>query len=386
MDTVIDMPLPAFPANSQQDIDNQIISNVPGSRLLQGYLEQREPPCDDASQLLGDAWSSDAVIKCYGLDWSVHRGILKYTWPIFEDGSHQVTIDSDGRAVVVNYDDPLALEGLLVWLYSGRPPRTTTLEDFVDWERLMRLWDIAQKYRLAGLMDDIVMVILSSKPPSWGSEAMLSVLVSTISSQFDQKYSLQANLFLKRLMQACKERVVAGELDGLLTEMPMPFALPKAELETWPALAKVTFRNAAFYAMTNALLSDLSTLAPEQSENFSVLLNIWDLANFVEYYDLAYHVAEIVLFETDFFRVEETALLVSIMDSLTSLPKTGRNFRFREAVVSTLLAQCQRRVLSDDLWARFSEEQQACLLRAYARQSATSHPRAQIAASHSDFA
>ena len=94
----------------------------------------------------------------------------------------------------------------------------------------------------------------------------------------------------------------------------------------------------------------------------------------------------LVLFETDFFRVEETALLVSIMDSLTSLPKTGRNFRFREAVVSTLLAQCQRRVLSDDLWARFSEEQQACLLRAYARQSATSHPRAQIAASHSDFA
>ena len=68
MDTVIDMPLPAFPANSQQDIDNQIISNVPGSRLLQGYLEQREPPCDDASQLLGDAWSSDAVIKCCGID------------------------------------------------------------------------------------------------------------------------------------------------------------------------------------------------------------------------------------------------------------------------------------------------------------------------------
>ena len=88
-----------------------------------------------------------------------------------------MTIDSDGRAVVVNYDDPLALEGLLAWLYSGRPPRTTTLEDFVDWEQLIRLWDIAQKYRLAGLMDDIVMVILSSKPPrSWGSEAMLSVL------------------------------------------------------------------------------------------------------------------------------------------------------------------------------------------------------------------
>ena len=385
MDTVIDMPLPAFPANNQQDIDNQIISNVSGSRLLQAYLD-RKPPRSDVSELLNDDWSSDAVINCHGIVWNVHRDILKNTWPIFEDGSHQVTIDSDGRAVVVNYDDPLALDGLLVWLYSGRPPRTTTLKDVVDWEQLVRLWDITRKYRPAGLMDDIAAIILSSKPPSWGSEAMLSSLVSIISSQFDQKYSLQANLFLKRLMQACKERVVAGELDGLLTVMPMPFALRKEELDTWPALAKVTFRNAAFYAMTNALLSDLSTLAPEQPENFLVLLNIWELANFVEYHDLAYHVAKIILLGTEFFRVEETELLVFIMDSLASLPETGRNFRFREAVVSTLLAQCRRRVLSDDLWARFSEEQQEWLLRAYARQSTTSSPRVQIAAAHSDFA
>src|SRR5271168_2576667 len=83
MDTVIDMPLPAFPANSQQDIDNQIISNVSGNRLLQGYLDQREPPYNDASQLREDALSSDAVIKCHGFDWDVHRGVLKYTWPIF---------------------------------------------------------------------------------------------------------------------------------------------------------------------------------------------------------------------------------------------------------------------------------------------------------------
>jgi hypothetical protein len=386
MDTVIDMPLPAFPANSQQDIDNQIISNVSGSRLLQGYLDQREPPYDDASQLREDALSSDAVIKCHGCDWDVHRGILKYTWPIFEDGSHQVTIDSDGRAVIVNYDDPLALNELLVWVYSGQPPRTTTLEDFVDWERLMRLWDIAQKYRLAGLMDDIAAIILSSKPPSWGSEAMLSDLVSIISSEFDQKYSLQANLFLKRLMQACRERVAAGELDRLLTEMPIPFALRKEELDTWHPLAKATFRNAAFYTMTNALPSDLSTLTLERRENFSVLLKIWDLASFMEYYDLAYHVAEIILFKMEFFQVEETALLVFIMDSLTSMRQTGHNFRLREAVVSTLLAQCQRRVLSDDLWALFSEEQQECLLRAYARRNATSHPQAQIAASHSNFA
>ena len=165
----------------------------------------------------------------------------------------------------------------------------------------------------------------------------------------------------------------------------MPFALRKEELDTWPGLAKVTFRNAAFYAMTNALLFDLSTLAPEQSENFLVLLNTWDVANFVEYHDLAYHVAEIILFGTEFFRVEETELLV-FMDSLTSLPETRRNFRFREAVVSTLLAQCRQRVLSDDLWARFSEEQQECLLRAYARQSTTSPPRVQIATAHSDFA
>jgi len=385
MDTVIDMPLPAFPANNQQDIDNQIISNVSGSRLLQACLGRRKPPWNDASQFLNDDESSDAVINCHGIVWNVHRDILKNTWPIFEDGSHQVTIGNGGRAVVVNYDDPLALDGLLVWLYSGRPPRTTTLEDFVDWEQLLRLWGIAQKYRLAGLMDDIAAIILSSKPPSWGSEAMLSGLVSIISSQFDQKYSLQANLFLKRLMQACKERVVAGELDGLLTLMPLPFALRKEELDTWPGLAKVTFRNAAFYAMTNALLFDLSTLAPEQSENSLVLLNTWDLANFVEYHDLAYHVAEIILFGTEFFRVEETELLV-FMDSLTSLPETRRNFRFREAVVSTLLAQCRQRVLSDDLWARFSEEQQECLLRAYARQSTTSPPRVQIATAHSDFA
>ena len=386
MDTVIDMPLPAFPANSQQDIDNQIISNVSGSRLLQGYLDQREPPYNDASQFREDALSSDAVIKCHGFYWDVHRGILKYTWPIFEDGSHQVTIDSDGRAVIVNYDDPLALDELLFWVYSGQPPRTTTLEDFVDWERLMRLWDIAQKYRLAGLMDDIAAIILSSKPPSWGSEAMLSDLVSIISSEFDQKYSLQANLFLKRLMQACRERVAAGELDRLLTEMPIPFALRKEELDTWHPLQKATFRNAAFYTMTNTLPSDLSTLTLERRENFSVLLKIWDLASFMEYYDLAYHVAEIILFKMEFFQVEETALLVFIMDSLTSMRQTGRNFRLREAVVSTLLAQCQRRVLSDDLWALFSEEQQECLLRAYARQSATSHPQAQIAASHSNFA
>jgi hypothetical protein len=206
---------------------------------------------------------------------------------------------------------------------------------------------------------------------------MLSVLVSIISNQFNQKYSLQANLFLKRLMQVCKERIVAGELDGLLTEMPMPFALSAEELDTWTALAKVTFRHAAFYAMTNDLLSDLSTLAPEQSGNFLVLLNLWDLANFVEYHNLAHHVAKIILFGTEFFRVEETELLVFIMDSLSSLPKTGRNFRFREAVVSTLLAQCERRVLSDDLWARFSKEQQECLLRAYARQSTTSPARVQ---------
>jgi hypothetical protein len=386
MDAVIDMPLPAFPANNQQDIDNQIISNVSGSRLLQGYLDQRKPPWNDVSQLLDDSGSSDAVINCHGIIWNVHRDILKTPWPIFEDGSHQVTIDSDGRAVVVNYDDPLALEGLLVWLYSGRPPRTTTLKDFVDWEQLVRLWGIARKYRLAGLMDDIATIILCCKPPSWGSEAMLSALVSIISSQFDERYSLQANLFLKHLMQACKKRIADGELDGLLAMMPMPFALRKEELDTWPALAKVTFRNAAYYAMTNALLSDLSTLAPEQPENFSVLLNIWDLANFAEYHGLAYHIAEIILFGMEFFRVEETELLVFIMDSLTSLPETERNFRFREAVVSTLLAQCQRRVLSDDLWARFSEEQQECLLRAYARQSTTPPPRVQIAAAHSDFA
>lgn len=73
------------------------------------------------------------------------------------------------------------------------------------------------------------------------------------------------------------------------------------------------------------------------------------------------------------------------MDSLTSLPETGRNFGFRE-VDSTLLAQYRQRVLSDDLWARFSEEQQECLLRAYARQGTTSPPRVQIAAAHSDFA
>jgi hypothetical protein len=203
----------------------------------------------------------------------------------------------------------------------------------------VRLWGIARKYQLAGLMDDIATIILSSKPPSWESEAMLSALVSIISSQFDERYSLQANLFLKHLMQACKERVVDGELDGLLTVMPMPFALRKEELDTWPALAKVTFRNAAYYAMTNALLSDLSTLAPERPESFSVLLNIWDLANFAEYHDLAYHVAEIILFGTEFFRVEETELLVFIMDNLTSLPETERNFRFREAIVSILLAQ-----------------------------------------------
>ena len=68
-------------------------------------------------------------------------------------------------------------------------------------------------------MDDISAIILSSKPPDWGSDEMLTDLVSII-SQFPRKFQLQANLFLRRLLYACRERILAGELDELMSTMP----------------------------------------------------------------------------------------------------------------------------------------------------------------------
>ena len=241
----MEMPLPTFPANNAQDIHNQIISRVSGARLLRGYLDQRTPR-NDESQLLSHDISADAVIKSHGMVWAVHRAVLKPYWPIFEDDSQQRSLDGQGRRVILTYDDPVALESLLVWLYTGQSPRTTPLQQFKDWERLLRLWDVALRYRISTLMDDIASIILSSNPPRWGSDTMLCALVSIIFDGFDKKYSLQANLFVKRLLQACRERIVAGELDALLIMMPTRFILSNGRFDGWNEMAKIAFRNAAF--------------------------------------------------------------------------------------------------------------------------------------------
>src|SRR2546423_2243977 len=115
MDTILDMPLPTFPADNLKDIHNQIISSVSGARLLKSYLNQRIPPRDDATQLLNHDRSSDAVVMSHGVVWKVHMAVRRDHWPISEDVSQQTSIDSEGRRVILKYDDPVALEALLVW-------------------------------------------------------------------------------------------------------------------------------------------------------------------------------------------------------------------------------------------------------------------------------
>jgi hypothetical protein len=138
---------------------------------------------------------------------------------VFEEAHRETHVDGEGCVILLNYDDPLALDGLLFWVYSGEPPYFMPLKNYQEWKTITGLWLIAAKYEASGLMDDISAIILSSKPPDWGSDEMLTDLVSII-SQFPRKFQLQANLFLRRLLYACRERILAGELDELMSTMP----------------------------------------------------------------------------------------------------------------------------------------------------------------------
>jgi hypothetical protein len=117
----------------------------------------------------------------------------------------------------------------------------------------MDLWAVTKRYGAFGLMENINAIVPSSKPPEWGSEKMLTDLVSII-RQFAPRFMLQANLFLQRLLQACRGRIMHREVDDLMAMMPVFFNEDEEKLEGWTESERRAFRYIIYFRATGSTL------------------------------------------------------------------------------------------------------------------------------------